>query len=144
VDNGQFWATNWDEQGNGQLIRKPKTGVFKNPVTGTVSVFGDPAAALNDFVHPYPGQSGTRNALRGDGYAGWDMGLNKTWNMPWEGHTLQFRWEVFNVPNLTRFNVMAGLGDGAPSLQQSATAFGDYAGLLTNPRVMQFALRYEF
>jgi len=144
VDNGQFWATNWDEQGNGQLIGHPQTGVFKDPVTGTVSVFANPAAALNDFVHPYPGQSGTRNRLRGDGYAGWDMGLNKTWNMPWEGQTLQFRWEVFNVANLTRFNVMAGLGDGAPSLQQAPSAFGAYAGLLTNPRVMQFALRYEF
>jgi hypothetical protein len=144
VDNGQFWATNWDEQGSGQLVGHPKTGVFKNPVTGTVSVFANPATALNNFVHPYPGQSGSRNALRGDGYAGWDMGLNKSWNMPWEGQTLQFRWEVFNVANLTRFNVMAGLGDGAPSLQQAANNFGAYAGLLTNPRVMQFALRYQF
>lgn len=144
VDNGQFWATNWDEQGSAQMVSKPRTGVFKDPVTGTVSVFGNPGAALNDFVHPYPGQGGTRNGLRGDGFAGWDMGLNKSWKMPWEGHTLQFRWEVFNVANLTRFNVLAGLGDGAPSLQQSNTTFGSYAGLLTNPRVMQFALRYEF
>ena len=144
VDNGQFWATNWDEQGNGLMIAKPKTGVFKNPTTGTVSVFADPTAALNDFVHPFPGQSGTRNGLRGDGYASWDMALSKKWSMPWEGHSLQFRWEVFNVANLTRFNVMAGLGDGAPSLQQSNTAFGNYAGLLTNPRVMQFGLRYDF
>jgi len=48
------------------------------------------------------------------------------------------------VPNLHRFNVQAGLGDGAPSLNQVPSAFGDYAGLLTQPRVMQFALRYEF
>ena len=144
VDNGQFWATNWDEQGSGLMIRKPKTGVFKNPTTGIVSVFADPTAALNDFVHPFPGQSGTRNGLRGDGYASWDMALSKRWSMPWEGHSLQFRWEVFNVANLTRFNVMAGLGDGAPSLQQSSTSFGNYAGLLTNPRVMQFGLRYDF
>ncbi|HXH67778.1 MAG TPA: hypothetical protein VNI81_11300, partial [Candidatus Limnocylindrales bacterium] len=144
VDNGQFWATNWDEQGSGLMIRKPKTGVFKNPTTGTVSAFADPTAALNDFVHPFPGQSGTRNGLRGDGYASWDMALSKRWSMPWEGHSLQFRWEVFNVANLTRFNVMAGLGDGAPSLQQSNTSFGNYAGLLTNPRVMQFGLRYDF
>jgi carboxypeptidase family protein len=144
VDNGQFWATNWDEQGSAQLIAKPKTGVFKNPATGAVSVFADPATALNDFVHPYPGQGGSRNALRGSGYAGWDMGLNKSWNLPREGQAIQFRWEVFNVANLTRFNVLAGLGDGAPSLQQSPTTFGNYAGLLTNPRVMQFALRYQF
>ena len=144
VDNGQFWATDWDEQGNGQLVGHPKTGVFKNPTTGIVSVFANPSAALNDFVHPYPGQSGSRNVLRGDGYAGWDMGLNKTFHLPWESQTLQFRWEVFNVANLTRFNVLAGLGDGAPSLQQAPSTFGAYAGLLTNPRVMQFALRYQF
>ena len=146
VDNGQYWATDWDEQGSGQLIARPKTGVFKNPATGAVSVFADPAAALNDFVHPFPGGSGSRNALRGDGYAGWDMSLSKRWKLPFEGHSLQFRWEVFNVPNLTRFNVLAGLGDEAkvPTLTQVPSVFGNYTGLLTQPRVMQFALRYEF
>jgi hypothetical protein len=142
VDNGQFWATNWDEQGSGQLIAIPKTGAFKQP-GGAVSVFANPAAALNAFVHPFPGQSGSRNVLRGNGYAGWDMNLSKRWNVR-EGQTLQFRWEVYNVPNLKRFNVQAGLGDGAPSLQQGPNNFGDYTGLLTQPRVMQFALRYEF
>jgi hypothetical protein len=144
VDNGQFWATNWDEQGSGQLIAIPKTGAFKRP-DGSVSVFADSAGALADFIHPFPGQSGSRNVLRGNGFASWDMSLSKRWKMPYaEGHSLQFRWDVFNVPNLTRFNVQAGLGDGAPSLQQVPSAFGDYAGLLTQPRVMQFALRYEF
>jgi carboxypeptidase family protein len=151
VDNGQFWPTNWDEQGSAQLIGKPKTGAFPQP-NGTVSVFANPAAALaNDFVHPFPGGSGTRNGLRGNGYAGWDMSLAKRWKMPWEGNSLQFRWEVFNVPNLKRFNVVGsptspsvGLGDLAPSLQQVPASFGAYTGLLTQPRVMQFALRYEF
>jgi Carboxypeptidase regulatory-like domain/TonB dependent receptor len=144
VDNGQFWPTNWDEQGSAQLVGKPKTGAFPQP-NGTVSVFADPAGALaNDFIHPFPGGSGSRNALRGQGYAGWDTSLSKRWKMPWESHSLQFRWEVFNVPNLHRFNVQAGLGDLAPSLQQVPGAFGSYTGLLTQPRVMQFALRYEF
>lgn len=152
VDNGQFWATNWDEQGSGQLIAIPKTGAFKQP-DGTVSVFADPAAALADFVHPFPGQSGSRNVLRGQGYAGWDMSINKRWQLFHEGHTLQFRWEVYNVPNLKRFNVLPsgstgltnGIGDsGVPTLTQVPSAFGAYAGLLTSPRVMQFGLRYEF
>jgi hypothetical protein len=152
VDNGQFWATNWDEQGSGQLIAIPKTGAFKQP-DGTVSVFANPTAALNDFVHPFPGQSGSRNVLRGNGFAGWDMNLSKSWKMPFEGHRVQFRWEVYNVPNLKRFNVLPsgatgltnGIGDsGVPTLTQVPSAFGDYAGLLTSPRVMQFALRYEF
>jgi hypothetical protein len=144
VDNGQFWPTNWDEQGIAQMTGKPKTGAFRQP-DGNISVFANPAAALStNFSHPFPGGSGSRNVLRGQGYAGWDMALNKRWKMPFEGHSLQFRWEVFNVPNLHRFNVAAGLGDGAPSLQQLPQSFGDYTGLLTQPRVMQFGLRYEF
>ena len=145
IDNGQFWATDWDEQGSGQLIAIPKAGAFKQP-DGTVSVFANPAAALSDYVHPFPGQSGSRNVLRGDGFASWDMNLSKRWKMPYaEGHSLQFRWEVFNVANLTRFNVQAGLGDATTSSLQSVPGtFGDYTGLLTQPRVMQFALRYEF
>jgi hypothetical protein len=59
--------------------------------------------------------------------------------MPYkEGHSLFFRWEVFNVPNLKRFDVQTVDTD------ISSTSFGQYSGLLTNPRVMQFALRYEF
>jgi len=145
IDNGQFWATNWDEQGSGQLIAIPRTGAFKQP-DGSVSVFANPAAALNDYIHPFPGQSGSRNVLRGDGFASWDTNLSKRWKMPYaEGHSLQFRWEVFNVPNLKRFNVQASLGDTTTtSLQSVPPAFGDYTGLLTQPRVMQFALRYEF
>ncbi|HKF04313.1 MAG TPA: carboxypeptidase-like regulatory domain-containing protein [Candidatus Sulfotelmatobacter sp.] len=144
VDNGQFWPTNWDEQGSATLVAKLKTGAFKQP-DSNVSVFANPTDALNNgFSHTFPGGSGSRNVLRGQGYAGLDMSLSKRWKLPFEGHSLQFRWEVFNVPNLHRFNVMAGLGDGAPSLQQLPQAFGDYTGLLTQPRVMQFALRYEF
>jgi len=148
VDNGNFWPTNWDEQGIAQMVSRPRTGHFRQP-DGSISAFANPAAAFADFQHPFPGQSGSRNVVRGDGYAGWDMALNKRWKMPIEGHTLQFRWEVFNVPNLHRFNVASGLQTGAAcaciaSLQQLPASFGDYTGLLTQPRVMQFALRYEF
>ncbi|HST10546.1 MAG TPA: carboxypeptidase-like regulatory domain-containing protein [Terriglobales bacterium] len=147
VDNGNFWPTNWDEQGIGQMITRPKMGHHRD-ASGAVSAFADPAAAFADFVHPYPGQAGSRNLIRGDGFAGLDMALNKRWKMPFEGHTLQFRWEVFNVPNLHRFNALSGLGTQAcaciASLQQVPQSFGNYTGLLTDPRVMQFALRYEF
>ena len=148
VDNGNFWPTNWDEQGIGQLVVRPRTGRFRQP-DGSVSAFANPTSAFNDFQHPFPGQSGSRNVIRGDGYAGLDVALNKRWMMPIEGHSLQFRWEVFNVPNLHRFNVDSGLQTGTAcaciaSLQQLPSAFGNYTGLLTQPRVMQFALRYEF
>ncbi len=143
IDNGQFWPTDWDYQGMARMIATPQAGAFHQP-NGSVSVFANPTAAINDFIHPFPGDPGSRNTLRGDGFAGLDMSLSKRWQLPAEGHSIQFRWEVFNVFNLTRFNVAAGLGDNAPSLQQLPGNFGDYTGLLTQPRVMQFALRYEF
>ena len=146
VDNGNFWATDWDEQGIANLVHRPTTGHFKQP-DGSVSVFKIPTTAFNDFGHPFPGQSGTRNSVRGDGYAGLDMALSKRWRT-YENQSLQFRWEVFNVPNLVRFNALSGLGTQAcaciASLQQVPNTFGNYTGLLTQPRVMQFALRYEF
>ena len=139
VDNGQSWPTDWNYQGLAQMATKPATGVFTQP-NGAINMFADPASVrANDFIHPFPGQSGSRNIMRGPGFASWDMSLSKRWNMFHEGRTLQFRWEVFNVPNLKRFNVQSS----PPSLTQTQS-FGDYTGLLTQPRVMQFALRYEF
>ncbi len=143
VGNGAQWPTNWELSGFATQTGRVKTnGAVKNP-DGTVNIFGNAsavAAALNSFQPDFPGESGNRNSLRGDGFAGLDLGLSKRWHMPWkESHSLQFRWEVFNALNLTRFDVQ--------SLSLSITNssnFGNYTGLLTNPRSMQFALRYEF
>jgi hypothetical protein len=114
-------------------------------VNSFVSVFADPATAQTGFTLPFPGQVGSRNVLRGDGFASWDMSLMKRWKMPHEGNNLQFRWDVFNVLNFTRFNVQSpGSSALLTSLAQSPGSFGAYSSLLTQPRVMQFALRYEF
>jgi Carboxypeptidase regulatory-like domain len=147
VDGGQRWPTDWFLTAIAQMTTRPKTGTFKG--NGTVNVFGDPAAAAaaqQDFTLPLPGQVGSRNVLRGDGYAGLDMSLVKNWKMPYnEAHSIQFRWEVFNVPNLTRFNAQSiGSSSLLTSLTQQPNSFGAYTSLLTQPRVMQFALRYEF
>jgi Carboxypeptidase regulatory-like domain len=143
VDGGQRWPTDWFLTAIAQMTTKPKIGTFKG--NGQVNVFADPAAAQADFTIPLPGQVGSRNVLRGDGYAGLDMSLVKSWKMPYrESHRLQFRWEVFNVLNLTRFNAQ-GVGSSLlTSLTQQPNNFGAYTSLLTQPRVMQFALRYEF
>ena len=143
VGNGAQWPTNWELSGFATQIGPVKTaGAVKNP-DGSVNLFGNTAAvdaAFNAFQADFPGQVGNRNNLRGDGFAGLDLGLSKRWKMPWkESHSLQLRWEVFNALNLTRFDV--------ESLSLSLTnssSFGNYTGLLTNPRSMQFALRYEF
>jgi hypothetical protein len=143
VGNGAQWPTNWELSGYATKIGAVQTrGAVKNP-DGTVNLFGDSAAAAGaqaNFAPSFPGQTGNRNLFRGDGFAGLDLGLSKRWKMPYaEGHSLQFRWEVFNALNLTRFDVQSM----SLSLTNSSS-FGNYTGLLTNPRVMQFALRYEF
>ncbi|HET7841203.1 MAG TPA: hypothetical protein VFM21_06335, partial [Terriglobia bacterium] len=147
VDNGNNWATNWDEQGIAQMITRPRTGRFRH-ADGSYGVFPDANAAFNDFQTPFPGASGSRNVIRGDGYAGLDMALSKRWKLPSESKSVQFRWEVFNVPNLHRFNVASGLqtqaGCACIASMQNPSTFGDYTGLLTNARVMQFDLRFEF
>jgi hypothetical protein len=119
-----------------------QTGTTVDPATGTISLFKDAQGptGIGAFGHAFPGESGGRNQIRGQGFAGLDFGLSKRWIMPWkESHSLQLRWEVFNVPNLHRFDVQS-----ANLNIDSGPAFGLYTGLLTNPRVMQFALRYEF
>ena len=139
VDNGFVFPTNWSVEGNANTIKTPSTGVTKFG-NGTVSMFTNGPAAIADFAHPFPGQSGARNTFRGDGMATLDLSLAKRWIMPWsEKQSLQFRWEVFNAPNLTRFDVQSNRA----SLEEAAD-FGNYTGLLSSPRDMQFALRYEF
>jgi hypothetical protein len=141
VGNGAQWPTNWELSGFANQAGPVHTrGAVKNP-DGQVNLFGtgdQAAAALASFVPDLPGQVGNRNSLRGNGFAGLDAGLSKRWKIR-ESHALQFRWDVFNALNLTRFDVQ--------SLSLSITNssnFGNYTGLLTNPRVMQFMLRYEF
>ena len=144
VGNGAQWPTNWELSGFATQIAPVHTvGASKNP-DGTVNIFGSTATAANiinnDFRPDFPGETGNRNSLRGDGFAGLDLGLSKRWVMPYsEHHSLQFRWDVFNALNLTRFDVQSL----SLSLTNSSN-FGNYTALLTNPRVMQFGLRYEF
>jgi hypothetical protein len=140
VSNGAQWPTNWELGGQALITGPVQTGQFKNATPGAVSVFSNGIAAISSFDNPFPGQSGSRNSIRGDGYFGVDVGLSKRWLMPWsDKHSLQFRWEVFNVTNSNRFNIQTG-----SLFLDTASTFGNYTGLITNPRTMQFALRYEF
>jgi hypothetical protein len=143
VDNGfSNFPTNFELEGNADQIAPVKTGVYFN--TGTPNIFANGPAAINSFAPAYAGQSGQRDNIRGDGYFGIDMGLAKRWHMPWsEKQSLQFRWEVFNITNSVRFDVQSSLLSNSLGLG-SGSSFGNYSGLLTNPRIMQVALRYEF
>lgn len=143
VFQGYVWPTNWDEMGWSNLVGPVQTGTSNVNVqnTGFVpNVFKDPVQASSSFDYAFPGQSGQRNNVRGDGFFGLDMSLQKAWHLPGlESQTLQFRWNVFNVLNTTRFDVysMQDEVDAGPS-------FGDYTSTLTHPRVMEFSLVYRF
>jgi hypothetical protein len=150
VSAGARYITDWQLSPNAFLTSPVKTGTYTvpatnpdgtpNPDAGAVNVFANGPAAVNSFRVPFPGEVGQRNSIRGPGYFGIDMGLAKRWTMPWsDKQTLQFRWEVFNITNSVRFDVQTG-----NEYLDVGNSFGNYSGLLTNPRVMQFALRYEF
>jgi Carboxypeptidase regulatory-like domain len=143
VDNGfSNFPTNFEMEGNANKVGAVKTGVYTN--TGTPNIFANGPNAINSFAPAYAGESGERNNVRGAGYFGIDLGLAKRWVLPWsDKQSLQFRWEVFNVTNSVSFDVQSSLLSNSLGLG-SGGSFGNYSGVLNNPRLMQFALRYEF
>jgi hypothetical protein len=133
---GYVWPTNWDEMGWANTTGAAVT--TGNTVASVPNIFHDPAAAAAGFDYAYPGQSGIRNNVRGDGMFNMDMNLAKSFTIR-ERHKLQFRWSVFNVTNSVRFD--------AYSMQDEwdeSSSFGNYSSTLTNPRVMEFSLSYQF
>jgi hypothetical protein len=90
------------------------------------------------FAHALPGQSGTRNPLRGDGYFDWDQGVNKTFALS-ERFRLILRWDMFNITNSVRFDPQS-----ISSTLDNPQSFGQATALLTNYRLAQFAARLEF
>jgi len=157
VESGAGWATDFELEGSSILIGpKPKTGIFM--VNGSPSVFQNPqtiaaacacgAPPLTDlnsnagaiFRTTYPGEAGERNIFRGAGFFGLDPGLSKTWNLT-ESKTLRFAWEVFNATNAVRFDAAGSLINEA---LVSSTGFGLLNTTLTQPRVMQYSLRFSF
>jgi len=145
------WATNWNVQSFGVRAHPLQSSPTK---TGTPNLFRDTDAAYASFRNARPGEVGDRNILRAPSYISLDGGLYKTFNLPWEGHTVTFRWEVFNVTNTQRFDgaTIADLSLGNnPFLGGSPNAdFGRFTSTQAPlnetkaGRVMQFALRYQF
>ncbi len=76
-----------------------------------------------------------RNVLFGPGGRNFDLILGKRFTMPWEGHTLQFRFEAFNFTNTANFATPAS------GLRAPTTATINRAD---EPRRIQFGLKYVF
>jgi len=114
--------------------------VFKDP--GIADASTSPDAAINVMRSAFPGERGDRNMFRGPGTFNIDTGLSKLWHTT-ETQTLKFTWEVFNVTNSPRFDVGTLVINGNTSLF-NVSSFGNFSSTLSNPRVMEFALRYSF
>jgi hypothetical protein len=106
---------------------------------GGPDIFADPTAAEAAFRPEWPGESGARNNVIGDGMFNIDTGVSKNWSLG-EQRRVEFSWQAFNATNSVRYDVRAA----QPSLSYDPTQFGRYHSTLTTPRFMQFALRFEF
>ena len=147
------WATNWNVQSNGVRVRPLTGSPTRGP--GDPNIFSDPTAALQSFRDARAGEAGDRNVIRAPGYVSLDAGLYKTFKMPWEGQSIQFRWEVFNVTNTQRFDGNTLADQSLPQdpfifKPDANPDFGRFTSTQTPlnetkaGRVMQFALRYQF
>jgi len=143
VGNGQNYPTNWQVPGFA-TPKGPTTPSTKQKNAPAIAgrpgpnLWPNPAQTITEWDFTLPGQTGNRNGIRGDGNFNIDMALAKRFVMPYsEQHSLQFRWETFNIGNWVRFN--------NPNLSLGAAGnWGKYQTTLNQPRQMQFALRYEF
>lgn len=145
------WATNWNVQAN----VTPTTAVSTCPDrSNTPKLFGgcDLKATYQSFRNAFPGETGPRNYLRAPGYMNGDMGLSKSFDMPWnEQQKLQLRWDVFNVANYQPFGTVdtsrSGFGVARDPKLRNLTPpsnWANFTAIQGDPRQMQIALRYSF
>jgi hypothetical protein len=118
----------------------------------TLQFFKNVNTALASLSFPQGGDVGTRNDIIGPGFFNIDMGLTKSFKMPWsERQRLRLRMDSFNTFNHPSFNPPGTVGgtngsgiSGNNTSLSSASTFGIITSTSSTPRVLQFALRYEF
>lgn len=140
------WATNWNVQSNSSRIRD----VEPCPTRGGAFFGCNTAQAFQSFRNARPGETGERNTFRNVGYFNTDLGLGKTFKMPWsERHGLQIRFEAFNLFNYQAMGAFDGSRSGYgipldPGNKQPPVNFSRYTAIQGSPRFMQYFLRYSF
>jgi hypothetical protein len=148
--DAQQWATNWNAQSNGTRLGTVEICNDR----ATQNVFCNQSAAFRSFRNAIPGETGERNVFRLPSFSTLDLGLSKSFGMPWgENHKLQFRWEVINVfnyqylngDNLTRTTYGLPRDPGISPTSRPSASFGKiFTSIQGVPRRMQFGLRYSF
>jgi hypothetical protein len=107
---------------------------------------------LDAFVEAPPGQFGNagRNAIVGPGIVAFDAEVHKQFHIPrTERHTLQFRFEAFNVLNhpnwgMPSLNVLSGAARSGLASTAAHQNFGVVSSTSTAMRQVQLGLKYSF
>jgi hypothetical protein len=140
------WSTDWQLEGYGVKTGYVKIRKHYDAANQDEQVFDAPKSVNNieqangPIRLPYPGEAGSRNVFRGDGYFDIDSNLSKTWNIGEIGK-LKFDGEVYNITNTNRFDtssIATGLTSG------TLGAYGTTLPAQSNFRRMQFGLRFDF
>jgi outer membrane receptor protein involved in Fe transport len=105
-------------------------GSYVNPITGN-SDFG-----------PYPSNMVGRNTFRQPGAWDFDLGLYKSFKLPKEGTSLQFRAELYNAFNHS--NLYAATSSADISSTTYIPALYGATGTAAERRNIQFALKFLF
>jgi hypothetical protein len=146
IDESQ-WATNWEVQSN-TTPTSPVHTCPNKPTNAAPKIFGcNVTAVYQSMRNAYPGETGPRNYIRYPGYFDLDLGISKSFKMPWEGHQLALRWDVFNVTNTQSLTGIVDFSVAAdPGLTQATPPpdWGNFFQVQGQPRVMQIGARYSF
>jgi hypothetical protein len=140
------WATNWNVQSNSTRVRPVETC----PTRGGALFGCNTTQAFQSFRNARPGETGERNTFRNVGTVSTDVGVGKTFKMPWsEGHGLQIRFEVFNLFNYQAMGAFDTSRSGYgipldPATKNPPVNWSRYTAIQGSPRFMQYFLRYSF
>jgi hypothetical protein len=134
--------------GSGGYDRPNSTGISPYLDNPTPSRY----YSLDAYVEAPPGQFGNvgRLSIRGAGIILLDFEVHKQFRMPYkEGHSLQFRFEAFNLPNhpnwgMPNMNILAGAAQSGKASTAAHQNFGVVTSTSTSMRQIQFGLKYMF
>lgn len=114
------------------MVGNPSLG-FSRPRRQLAAQYFNSAA----FAQPAPGTFGSvgRNTIVGPGALQNDISVMKKFPLPGEFGAFQFRADMFNLMNWTNL--------GQPNTTMTSPGFGQITSA-GDPRIVQFALRYDF
>ena len=138
IANGSRWSTNYYGTGRALIVGDVETQPHADNADGVPGLFFNGRDAASNMRFNRTGSVGPRNIFRIDDLFNTDLALGKRFVMPFEGHSMQLRWEVFNAFNNVNFT-----GRGMQLRYDRPAVLGQYRNA-GDPRTMQFALRYEF